>query len=56
LIPNPVLHGGTSRSVGEKGAREIPNSSLVVIPNAGHFVMVDQPAVYDKTVLDFLAQ
>ncbi len=56
LIPNPVLHGGTSRSIGEKGVKEIPHARLVMIPNAGHISMMDQPAIYDKTVMDFLGQ
>jgi pimeloyl-ACP methyl ester carboxylesterase len=56
LIPNPVLHGGTSRSVGEKGLRELPNAKLVIIPDAGHISMADQPAAYNKVVMDFIGQ
>lgn len=56
LIPNPVLHGGTSRSIGEKGVRELPNAKLVVIPDAGHISMADQPEAYNKAVMDFIGR
>jgi pimeloyl-ACP methyl ester carboxylesterase len=56
LIPNPYLHGGTSRSVGEKGLKELPNARLVMLPNAGHISMVDQPGLYNKALIDFIGQ
>ena len=34
--------------------RKIPNSRLAVIPQAGHGSNVDQPAIFNRTVLDFL--
>jgi len=54
LIPNPVLHGGTSRDVGEKALREIKNATLVMIPEAGHISMMDQPERYNRAIMDFL--
>jgi pimeloyl-ACP methyl ester carboxylesterase len=56
LIPNPYLHGGSSRSIGEKGVRELPNARLVMIPDAGHISMADQPTAYNKAVLDFIGR
>jgi pimeloyl-ACP methyl ester carboxylesterase len=56
LIPNPVLHGGTSRSIGELGVKQIPNARLVMIPDAGHISMMDQPAFYNRTVMEFIGQ
>ena len=33
----------------------IPDSRLIVVPDAGHEVMVDQPEVFNETVSRFLA-
>jgi proline iminopeptidase len=30
------------------------NSELRIIPNAGHFISIEQPQLYTKTILDFL--
>ena len=30
------------------------NSELVIIPNAGHFISVEQPELYSKTMQHFL--
>jgi len=32
------------------------NSKLIVIPAAGHFIYVEQPALYIKTIQDFLSE
>ena len=34
--------------------RKIPNSRLAVIPQAGHSSNVEQPGIFNKTILDFL--
>ena len=40
----------------EKHYREhLPDMRLVLVPNAAHAVMVDQPAVFNRLVLEFLA-
>jgi pimeloyl-ACP methyl ester carboxylesterase len=46
MIPNPVLHGGTTRSVAEAGTARIPGATLVMIPGAGHTVHHDAPAAF----------
>jgi pimeloyl-ACP methyl ester carboxylesterase len=56
LIPNPYLHGGYSKDVGEKAVREIPNAKLVMLQDAGHISMMDQPEAYNNTVTDFLTR
>ncbi len=33
-----------------------PNSELVVIPNAGHAIYIEQPIQYIKTIKKFLKQ
>lgn len=38
LIPNPLLHPGSTRKVAETGTKQIPNARLEMVKNAGHFV------------------
>jgi pimeloyl-ACP methyl ester carboxylesterase len=56
LIPNPYLHGGSTRSVAEAGKQALPDARLVMIPRAGHMVQVERPAEFDAAVLGFLQQ
>jgi pimeloyl-ACP methyl ester carboxylesterase len=37
-------------------ARHIPNNELVVVPEAGHSVYWEQPAVFNRAVLDFIGR
>jgi len=37
-------------------AAKIPGARLVMIPGAGHAANIDQPAAFNKAVLDFLAE
>jgi pimeloyl-ACP methyl ester carboxylesterase len=37
-------------------AGSLPNARRVVVPKAGHFVMKDAPAEFDRIVLDFLME
>lgn len=54
LIPNRFLHGGRSRSIGEKGVAQLPNGQLKMINKAGHFVQFEQPNAFNALVLEFL--
>jgi len=36
--------------------RTFPNAQLCIAPNAGHFVMNDQPELFQLVVMDFLRQ
>jgi pimeloyl-ACP methyl ester carboxylesterase len=56
LIPNPILHGGTTRAVAEAGTRQLQRGRLVMIPRAGHMVQFERPAEVDAAVLDFLKE
>jgi pimeloyl-ACP methyl ester carboxylesterase len=56
LIPNPILHGGSTRAVAEGGTRLLPHGRLVMIPRAGHMVQVERPAEFDAAVLAFLKE
>lgn len=55
LIPNTYLHKDlTTKSVGETAAKKIPNSELIMIPKAGHFVHFDQPEQINEIMKNFL--
>ena len=56
LIPNPILHGGTTRAVAEGGTRQLPRGRLVMIPRAGHMVQFERPVEFDAALLEFLKE
>jgi len=37
-------------------ARHIPNSELVIVPEAGHSIYWERPDVFNSTVLDFIGR
>ena len=56
LIPNRYFNPNlTPKAVAEAGKERIPNSQLVMIPEAGHFLQYEQPAAFNKAVRDFLS-
>lgn len=55
LIPNKHLHPDlTVEMVAAAAQNAIPRSELVLVPNAGHFVMWDNPTVVNNEILTFL--
>jgi pimeloyl-ACP methyl ester carboxylesterase len=59
-VPTLVIVGdGEMPALAEKGeyvARTIPGARHVVIPGAGHFVNIEQPAAYTRVVSEWLAE
>ena len=55
LIPNPFLHGGTTKGVMEYGHAHIHGSKLVTLEGCGHTVQMDCAEEYNHAVLAFLA-
>lgn len=53
LIPNRFLHPGWTKEIAEI-AKEIPNSTIKVIPKCGHFVQLDAPETANQAIQDFL--
>jgi pimeloyl-ACP methyl ester carboxylesterase len=37
-------------------AAQIPNSTLVVLPDVSHFAMVQEPAIFNQAILEFLSK
>lgn len=57
LIPNTFLHSDLSvEKVAQSGATAIPNSRLVMVPKAGHFVQWEGEALVNKTIIDFVEE
>lgn len=54
LIPNRFLTGGKTETIAQVGHNKIPNSKLVMIDKAGHFVQFEAHEQFNSAVLDFL--
>jgi len=58
-IPSLLLNGAFSPAmfhlITDELARCLPQAERVLIPTASHAIHQDNPTVYNKTVLDFLA-
>ncbi|MCA9734449.1 MAG: alpha/beta hydrolase [Deferribacteres bacterium] len=55
LIPNPYLHAGFTKDVAQIGKSEIPNSSLKLFPQCGHFVQFEKAQETNKAIKEFLS-
>ena len=55
-IPSAIVcgDGDDTRPSCEKQHRAIPRAEFLVIPNSGHFCYMDQPAVFNRFLEDFL--
>ncbi len=57
-VPTLVLRGerspALSQAAAEEMIRERPNATLIVIPDAGHFIAVEQPDAFEKAVRAWL--
>ena len=54
LIPNRFLNGGKAKTIAEQGHSKMPNSTLIMIPKAGHFAHYEQAQVFNENVNAFL--
>ena len=54
LIPNRYLNGGRTETVARHGSSRIPNSLLIMVPRAGHFVMFEKSEMVNKAIRDFV--
>ncbi len=51
LIPNKVLHPNeTTLSVAQRGADQLAGSDLLMVPQAGHFVMFERPRLVNEAI------
>ncbi len=54
LIPNPYLHGGFTKDIAAYGDSQIPNSSLVMVPECGHMMPFEKAEIVNKEIIKFL--
>jgi len=54
LIPNPYLHGGFTEPIMRRGAEEMPNAELHMLPHTGHMLQIERPEKVNRLILDFL--
>ncbi|MBX0334390.1 alpha/beta hydrolase [Pontibacter sp. HSC-14F20] len=55
LIPNRYLNPNqTTQAVADTAHDRIPNSQLVMLPEAGHFLQYEQAGAFNKAIRDFL--
>lgn len=56
LIPNPILHGGSTVRLAKHAVKAFPDAELVVLEKAGHMAQFEQWRRWNETVLRFLAE
>jgi pimeloyl-ACP methyl ester carboxylesterase len=55
LIPNPFLHPNqTTASVAEEAREALPNATVELVDDAGHLLMLEQPAVFHENLRNWL--
>jgi len=54
LIPNRYLNPGRTSDIALFGAGQIKNSKLVMVPKCGHFMMFEQPEVFNQETKSFI--
>lgn len=55
LIPNRYLHPEfTTEALARSGQQAIPRSQLIMLPEAGHLLMFEQPEAFNQALKNFL--
>lgn len=54
LIPNRLIHPTTTQSIAERGAAQMQQAVLKMVPKCGHFLQLEQPAVVNSYIKEFL--
>ena len=56
LIPNSALHGGSTESIAQIGASQLPHNKLIMVPDCGHFVQFEKPEVVNPAIVEFVGK
>ena len=56
LIPNKILHPVSTKKIGETGVAQMPNATLYMIPQCGHFLQWEKPDVANHHIMDLLRE
>jgi pimeloyl-ACP methyl ester carboxylesterase len=54
LIPNQMLHPGSTRSLAQQAVAKMPHAQLKLIPYAGHFIQWEKADIVNAAILQFL--
>jgi len=54
LIPNPYLNPGSTADVFDSGVKQISNSKLIELDNAGHMIQIEKAEEFNQVVIEFL--
>ena len=54
LIPNKMLHHGTTESIAAKAVKKIQYATLEILPNCGHFVQWEKADEVNRLIIMFL--
>ncbi len=54
LIPNPLLHGGSTERLAKKAVETMRDGQLVMLERAGHFAQFEAADAWNSAVLRFL--
>jgi pimeloyl-ACP methyl ester carboxylesterase len=54
LIPNKLLHHTTTESIAQQGASKLKNSTLTLLPHAGHFLQWEKPDEINELIKGFV--
>lgn len=54
LIPNKLLHHTTTETIAQQGAAKLKNSTLTLLPQAGHFLQWEKPDEINELIKGFV--
>ncbi len=54
LIPNRFLNGEKTEKYAKEGAEQIPDSKLIMVPKAGHFVQFEAAEAFNEAVKEWM--
>ncbi|RYD55669.1 MAG: alpha/beta hydrolase [Sphingobacteriales bacterium] len=54
LIPNRLIHPVSTRHIAEKGAEQMPNATLQMLSQCGHFLQMEKADYVNSYIRDFL--
>lgn len=56
LIPNPFLHGGSTKRLAQRTVKQLPDAELVILEKAGHMAQFERADAWNEAVLAFLSR
>lgn len=54
LIPNKLLHPVSTRKIAEAGVAQMPDATLHMIPQCGHFLQWEKADIANSYIKDFV--